>query len=138
MNNLAENKSTQEDIKDAPLGMGGSSEKRSESESELIDDDFMSDSELKRANMPNALHGETFTYTQKETIMSLLNTDQIKAQWKQKVGDAKVAWGKLTEDELLQIEGQQDKLAGLIQERYAITKEEAHSQAKDFMDKHNF
>jgi uncharacterized protein YjbJ (UPF0337 family) len=98
----------------------------------------MSDSELKRANMPNAFNGELFTHMQKETIMSLLNTYQIKAQWKQKVGDAKVAWGKLTEDELLQIEGQQDKLTGLIQERYAITKDEAHSQVKDFMDKHNF
>jgi len=104
----------------------------------VIDDNHLSDSALKRANMPNAFHGETFTHLQKETIMSLLNTDQIKAQWKQKVGDAKVAWGKLTEDELMQIEGQQDKLTGLIQERYAITKDEAHNQVKDFMDKHNF
>jgi len=66
------------------------------------------------------------------------STDQLKGQWKQHVGAAKIAWGKLTEDEFLQLEGQQDKLTGLIQERYAISRDEAHKQVKDFMDKHNF
>ncbi|HQS03942.1 MAG: general stress protein CsbD [Halothiobacillus sp. 24-54-40] len=71
--------------------------------------------------------------------MSLSNrTDQLKGQWKQQVGEAKIAWGKLTEDEFLQLEGQQDKLTGLIQERYAISRDEAHKQVQEFMDKHNF
>lgn len=67
--------------------------------------------------------------------MSLPNADELKGKWKQQVGAAKLAWGKLTEDELLQAEGRQDKLAGLIQERYGIAREEAEKQVKEFIDK---
>lgn len=67
--------------------------------------------------------------------MSLPNSDQIKGKWKQQVGAAKIAWGKLTEDELLKVEGQQQKLAGLVQERYGITRDEAEKQVQRFFDK---
>ncbi|MNZ72744.1 hypothetical protein D3C78_911310 [compost metagenome] len=67
--------------------------------------------------------------------MSLPSADELKGKWKQQVGAAKLAWGKLTEDELLQAEGRQDKLAGLIQERYGIAREEAEKQVKEFIDK---
>jgi uncharacterized protein YjbJ (UPF0337 family) len=42
------------------------------------------------------------------------SSDELKGKWKQHVGAAKIAWGKLTEDEILQSEGQQQKLAGLL------------------------
>lgn len=64
-----------------------------------------------------------------------LNVEALKGQWHQKVGAAKVTWGRLTEDELLQCEGQGEKLAGLIQERYAISREIAEKQVADFMGK---
>lgn len=67
--------------------------------------------------------------------MSLPSADQLKGKWKQQVGAAKIAWGKLTEDELLKSEGHEQKLAGLIQERYAITRDEADRQVKDFLQK---
>jgi uncharacterized protein YjbJ (UPF0337 family) len=63
------------------------------------------------------------------------SVDEMKGKWKQHVGAAKIAWGKLTEDELLKFEGRQDKLAGAIQERYAISREEADRQVKDFFAK---
>jgi len=69
--------------------------------------------------------------------MSLPSVDEIKGKWKQHVGDAKIAWGKLTEDELLKSEGHEQKLAGLIQERYAVTRDEADAQIKKFFAKHN-
>jgi len=50
--------------------------------------------------------------------MSIPSVDELKGKWKQQVGAAKIAWGKLTEDELLKLEGHQQKLAGLVQERY--------------------
>ena len=68
--------------------------------------------------------------------MSLPSVDEIKGKWKQQVGAAKIAWGKLTEDELLKSEGHEQKLAGLIQERYAITRDEADKQIKGFFEKH--
>lgn len=67
--------------------------------------------------------------------MGLPSADELKGQWKQQVGAAKLAWGKLTEDELLQAEGREERLAGLIQERYAITRDEAEKQVKDFLGK---
>jgi uncharacterized protein YjbJ (UPF0337 family) len=59
--------------------------------------------------------------------------DEMAGKWKQKVGSAKVMWGKLTDDELLKTEGHLQKLGGLLQERYAITKEAADKQVSDFM-----
>lgn len=67
---------------------------------------------------------------------ALPSADELKGKWKQQVGAAKVAWGKLTEDELLRLEGHQQKLAGLVQERYAITRDEADRQVKTFFEKH--
>lgn len=67
--------------------------------------------------------------------MSVPSVDELKGKWKQHVGAAKIAWGKLTEDEFLQLEGQEQKLTGLVQERYAITRDEADKQVKAFFDK---
>ncbi len=67
--------------------------------------------------------------------MSMFSADEIKGKWKQQVGKAKLIWGGLTEDELLAAEGRQEKLIGLIQERYAITRDEAERQVKEFFGK---
>ncbi len=62
------------------------------------------------------------------------SVDEIKGKWKQHVGAAKIAWGKLTEDEFLKFEGHQDRLTGLVQERYAVTRDEADRQVKSFFE----
>lgn len=67
--------------------------------------------------------------------MNLPSVDEMKGVWKQQVGAAKIAWGKLTEDELLRLEGHEQKLAGLVQERYAISRDEADKQVKSFFEK---
>lgn len=67
--------------------------------------------------------------------MSLPSLDEVKGVWKQQIGAAKVTWGKLTDDELLQTEGHVQKLVGLVQERYAVTRDEADKQIKDFFAK---
>jgi uncharacterized protein YjbJ (UPF0337 family) len=64
-----------------------------------------------------------------------MNNDQIAGKWKQMKGEAKVLWGKLTDDELDQAEGHKDKLAGMIQERYGKTKEEAEDEVNKFFDR---
>ena len=63
-----------------------------------------------------------------------VHSDEIKGKWKQQMGAAKIAWGKLTDDELLQAEGHQQKLTGLVQERYAITRDEAEQQVTKFFE----
>ena len=57
-----------------------------------------------------------------------MNWEQIQGNWKQATGKAKVQWGKLTDDDFDVIAGRRDQLAGKIQERYGIAKEEAEKQ----------
>ena len=61
-----------------------------------------------------------------------MNWDQIEGKWKQMKGTVKQKWGKLTDDDLEVIAGRQDQLAGKIQERYGITKEEAAKQIREW------
>lgn len=57
------------------------------------------------------------------------------AAWKANIGAAKLAWDKLTEDELTKSEGQAAKLSGLVKGRYAVSQDEADKQVKAFLDK---
>lgn len=66
------------------------------------------------------------------------SVEGFRGKWQQQVGTAKITWGKLTHDELLETEGHTQKLAGLIQERYAISREVAEEQVKDFFNKQKF
>ena len=60
--------------------------------------------------------------------------DQIAGQWKQMRGRVRTQWGKLTDDDLEQIAGRRDMLAGKLQERYGIEKEEANKQVDRWAD----
>jgi uncharacterized protein YjbJ (UPF0337 family) len=61
-----------------------------------------------------------------------MNKDKAAGQWKQIKGKVKEQWGKLTDDDFIVLEGNQEQLAGKIQERYGIAKEEAERQVRDF------
>jgi len=67
-----------------------------------------------------------------------MNTEQISGKWKQMKGAAKQQWGKLTDDDLEVIAGKKDALAGKLQERYGMAKEEAHKRAEEWLKSHNF
>ena len=57
-----------------------------------------------------------------------MNADTFKGNWKQLKGTVKEQWGRLTDDDLDRIEGRRERLAGKIQERYGVTKDEAEAQ----------
>lgn len=61
-----------------------------------------------------------------------MNWDQLAGQWKQVKGSAKQRWGKLTDDDLMRIDGSKDKLVGVLQERYGIAREEAEKQSDEW------
>jgi uncharacterized protein YjbJ (UPF0337 family) len=61
-----------------------------------------------------------------------MNEDKIKGQWKQLAGKLKAKWGKLTDDDLRVAEGNSEYLAGRIQERYGVAKDEAVKQVREF------
>ncbi len=60
-----------------------------------------------------------------------MNNDIIKGKWKQLKGSLKQMWGKFTDDDVEQINGNYDTLVGKIQERYGHSKELAEKEAKE-------
>ncbi len=50
--------------------------------------------------------------------------EQFNGKWNQLKGEMKRAWGRFTDDELLQIEGDYDTFIGRVQERYGEKKDE--------------
>jgi uncharacterized protein YjbJ (UPF0337 family) len=70
--------------------------------------------------------------TKQEYGSRAMNWETAKGDWKQFKGKVKEQWGKLTDDELDRVEGRRDQLAGAIQKRYGIAKEEAERQVKEF------
>lgn len=62
-----------------------------------------------------------------------MNRDILSGQWKNLRGQAKEQWGKLTDDDLDQIDGKFDQLVGSIQKRYGIAREEAEEQVDHFL-----
>jgi uncharacterized protein YjbJ (UPF0337 family) len=67
-----------------------------------------------------------------------MNNDRVAGNWKQMKGKIKEQWGKLTDDEIDQLEGKSDQLAGRLQERYGIARDEAEKQARDFRSQNNW
>ncbi len=58
-----------------------------------------------------------------------MTQDMLKGYWKQLKGNVKKQWGKLTDDDLMEIDGNKDILVGKLQERYGYS----HAQAeKDY------
>jgi uncharacterized protein YjbJ (UPF0337 family) len=61
-----------------------------------------------------------------------MNWDQIEGKWKQFKGRVRETWGDFTDDDLEKIGGKRDRLAGLVQEKYGVAKDEAERQIADF------
>ena len=62
-----------------------------------------------------------------------MNADVLKGKWLQLKGKVRSQWGKLTEDELDQINGNSEQLVGLLQERYGYAKDRAQREVDTFL-----
>lgn len=63
-----------------------------------------------------------------------MNKDILRGKWHQLRGDAKRMWGKFTDDELDEIDGQREKLAGKLQEKYGYSRERAEREIDQFVE----
>ncbi|HJS29701.1 MAG TPA: CsbD family protein [Anaerolineales bacterium] len=63
-----------------------------------------------------------------------MNKDILEGNWKQIRGQIKTMWGRLTDDELDQVDGHRDRLVGLIQEKYGYTREDAEDSINEFLN----
>ncbi len=61
-----------------------------------------------------------------------MNWDEVKGNWKQFTGQVKQQWGKLTDDDLSQIDGKREELVGRLQARYGYEKEQAEKELERF------
>jgi len=61
-----------------------------------------------------------------------MNEDIYKGKWEQVKGGVQKQWGKLTDDDLDQIDGDRKKLAGRLRELYGIAEDETERQLKDW------
>ncbi len=70
--------------------------------------------------------------------------DRFRGAWRRLKGNLKREWGKLTDDDLMQIDGNMDLLIGKLQQRYGYSKEQAErdyeewirTQRRDYIDLH--
>ena len=65
-----------------------------------------------------------------------MNKDVFEGKWKQVRGEAKVWWGKLTDDDLDKVGGQFDVFAGLLQEKYGYSREKAEQEIEKQMNEY--
>jgi uncharacterized protein YjbJ (UPF0337 family) len=66
-----------------------------------------------------------------------MNKDHFQGKRKQFKGDLKKQWGAFTDDDLTQIEGNDDKFEGKVQERYGNRKEEVKRWTAEWFEKQN-
>jgi len=59
-----------------------------------------------------------------------MNEDKMKGKWNQLKGEIKRKWGKVTDNDLLEAEGNVDKVVGIIQQRTGEQKEAIQSWLK--------
>ncbi|HEV8342277.1 MAG TPA: CsbD family protein [Candidatus Binatia bacterium] len=64
-----------------------------------------------------------------------MNREQFKGSWKQFKGELKKQWGKITDDDLLEAEGDYDKFLGIAQKRYGDQKDEVRKWADQWFDR---
>jgi uncharacterized protein YjbJ (UPF0337 family) len=62
-----------------------------------------------------------------------MNWDRIEGNWKQLTGKVKEKWGKLTDDDIAQINGNREQLEGKLQARYGYAKDQVRKDVDDWL-----
>ena len=66
-----------------------------------------------------------------------MNNDVLKGKWMQMKGEVRRQWGKLTDDDVAQIEGSSEKLIGKLQERYGYARDQAEREYNAWVNQAN-
>jgi uncharacterized protein YjbJ (UPF0337 family) len=69
--------------------------------------------------------------------MNTPNRDILMGKWKQMRGMVREQWGKLTDNQIDQINGDYERLVGVLQENYGYTREKAMQEADRWIDNMN-
>ena len=63
-----------------------------------------------------------------------MNEDILKGKWQEIKGRVKEKWGKLTDNDLGEIEGKGEKLLGLLQKKYGYIRDKSELEYKDSVE----
>jgi uncharacterized protein YjbJ (UPF0337 family) len=63
-----------------------------------------------------------------------MNRDITKGNFTQLKGKIKEQWGKLTDDEIDELDGRRDQLVGKVQERYGIARDQAARDVDNWLN----
>lgn len=61
--------------------------------------------------------------------------DILEGKWHELKGQVKQQWGKLTDDDLTQLNGKTEELAGVLQQRYGYAKAQAEMEINSWLQK---
>ena len=61
-----------------------------------------------------------------------MNRDTIQGNWRELKGKVKAQWGKLTDDQVDQINGNAEVLSGHLQKAYGLSRDEAEKNIDDW------
>jgi len=83
------------------------------------------------------VYAQTSTTTTTTTTKTDTNAiwQKIKGSWNTAKGAVKEQWGKLTDDDLMEIQSRRDQLVGKIQMRYGVSQEQAEAQVSGWEHK---
>ncbi len=62
-----------------------------------------------------------------------MNKDILQGKWEQVKGEIQKKWGKLTDDDIQMINGDEARLQGKLQEMYGLKKEEAEAELEKIL-----
>lgn len=65
-----------------------------------------------------------------------MNKDVLQGKWKEIKGDLRKAWGNITDDEFEKTKGDATSIAGIVQQRYGMAKEEASRKVSSIFEKY--
>jgi len=60
----------------------------------------------------------------------------LKGKWNQIKGEIKMKWADLTDNDLARVEGSEDKLVGLLQEKYGYSRDKAKQEIQKSMNRY--
>ena len=61
-----------------------------------------------------------------------MNKETFEGKWNVLKGKAKEKWGKLTDDDLMKINGKKEQLVGQLQKKYGYIKEKAEEEINNW------
>ena len=64
-----------------------------------------------------------------------MNWDRVEGNWNEFKGKVQQQWGKLTNDDLSQVNGKRAELCGRLQQRYGYAKDQAEREIDTWLNR---